>query len=124
MKSTLGIEIPDKLVVKYYERLIANLFAALNIYEGKDYITKTLKYEPQEACDMFLRYLENLILEVCGSNEVFIVNVNSLKILSIIRGLQTITLNQHKKVKSNLMSCMTLCERVISELEGDHPSGI
>jgi hypothetical protein len=88
----------------------------LNIYEGKDYETKTVKYNPEESLDMFLKYLENLILEICGSNDVFIVNVNSLKILSILRGLQSIQVSEQRKAKSNLMNCMTLCKKIIAEL--------
>ena len=112
------MKISNELLIQYYKSLINNYFKILPLFEGRDLQTKQIIYTQEQAYEMFQKYIQNFIIEVCGSNELFIVNVNSIKLLSLLRGMQEIQIGEHKKTKSVVMSCIDLCNKVIKELEG------
>ena len=117
MISVIGVEIPDTLVIEYYRKMINKIYAILPVFEGKNYFTKKVEYPADFAYDNFKRYLSNLLCEVTGSSELFIVNVTSLELLSNLRGLYESDSHEHSKVKSIVMGSISLCERIIEEIK-------
>lgn len=112
-----NIIIPNNLIIEYYNSLIGQVYRLMPLYEGKDWKTKEIIYDNAEAFNMFHKYVQNLIVEICGSNKIFIVNIDSIKILSKIRGLQDINEDEHSLLKSNVMTCINLCKKIIKNLE-------
>jgi hypothetical protein len=109
----------DKLIIAYYKGLIGNFYKILPLYEGRDLKTKQIVYLPDIAYQNFQNYVSNLLVEVYGSSNLFFVNEYSIKIVSILQGiLHKVEIDKHKKLKTLVFQCVSLCEKIIVELEG------
>lgn len=117
MITIYNSHIPDELVIQYYTKLIGKHYAILPIFEGLDYKTKDILYDPFTAYDMFQKYLDKLIIEICGSNSIFLVNVHSIELLSMLRGIKDIDIEDHAQVKASVMTCIDLCKKIIRHLQ-------
>jgi hypothetical protein len=119
MINVYGIETPDELVVKYYKTLIGRIYGLLPTFEGIDIKSKEIVFEPEESFQMFKSSLENLILEICGSNDIFLVGEKSIRLLSLIRGLQELSINDHSNLRSVVFLCTDLCSKIANQLIQD-----
>lgn len=107
-----------ELLVKYYKNLVNSLFKLLPLYEGKKYKTSSIFYQPEEAYKNYQIYLVNLLVEIHGNSQYFFCSDNSIKLVSILRGMiQEIHVNEHQKVKRLTMECISLCKKIIKEIE-------
>ena len=120
MINVYGIDTPDQLVINYYKNLVGRIFSLLPSFEGRDVNTKEITFTPEESYEMFKSALENLIIEICGSNALFLVGEKSIKLLSIIRGLHEIQMNEHRRLKSAIFTCTDLCSKITSQLIQDY----
>lgn len=109
---------------QYYKSLIGKCFKVLPLYEGKDMYSKQIIYSSDKAFENYQQYLSNLIIEVSGS-EIFFNSVNSIEILNKLNGaFKEIGVDEHFKLKPIIMDCISLCNKVISEIEEGDDGGI
>jgi hypothetical protein len=112
-------EIPKEILIKYYKGMINSCFKMIPIYNGEKYKSKEIIYSSEDSFNNFQIYLTNLIVEMYG-NSVFYTSDNSFRLLSIITGMiQQIQENEHQKVKRLVMECISLCKKIIKEMEED-----
>jgi hypothetical protein len=112
-------EIPREILINYYKNLINSIYKLLPIYEGSKYKSKEIIYSSEDSFNNFQIYLTNLITEMLG-NSVFYTSDNSIKLLSLVIGMiQQIEQNQQQRVKRLVMECISLCKKIIKEMEED-----
>lgn len=106
-----------KLLIKYYEGLINSIFKNLPLYEGRKYKTSGIVYSKEEAYKNYQVYLSNLIVEVYGNSQLFFCSDNSIKLISILKGMiQEVKIDEQQKVKRLTMECISLCKKIIQEI--------
>jgi hypothetical protein len=106
------------LLIKYYKNLINSVFKLLPLYNGEQYKTKEIIYSSENAFKNYQIYLSNLLVEIYGNNQLFFQSDNSIKLISILKGMiQEIQPNEHKKVKRLTMECINICKKIIKEIE-------
>jgi hypothetical protein len=109
-----------ELLIKYYQGLVNSLFKLLPLYEGRKYRTSGIVYSQDEAYKNYQIYLSNLLIEIYGNSQSFFQSENSIKLVSILRGMvQEIKIDEQPKVKRLTMECINICKKIIVELEGD-----
>lgn len=107
-----------ELLIKYYKGLINSIYKLLPLYEGCKFKSKDIIYTPEEAYKNYQIYLTNLIVEIYGNSQLFFQSENSMKLISILRGMiQEIKLDEHQTVKRLTMECINLCKKIIKEIE-------
>lgn len=104
-----------ELLIKYYKRLINNIYKCLPIFEGVKYKTKEIIYLPEEAYKNYQIHLGNLLVEIYGNCQLFFCSDNSIKLTSIMKGM--ITETEHTSIKRLTMECINLCKKIIKEIE-------
>jgi hypothetical protein len=105
------------LIVRYYKGLVNSIYKILPIYENKDYKTKQVLNQ-NDGFKNFQIYLGNLLVEIYGNSQLFFCSENSIKLISIIRGMiQEIHINEHQRVKRLIMDCINICKKIINEIE-------
>lgn len=107
-----------ELLIKYYKCLINSIYKILPLYEGKKYKSNIIFYSSEEAYKNFQVYLTNLLVEIHGNSQLFFQSDNSIKLISIIRGMiQEVQPGEQIKVKRLTMQCISLCKKIIKEIE-------
>lgn len=104
-----------ELLIKYYEKLINNIYKCLPIIEGLGYKTKKVVYTKEEAYKNYQIYINNLLIEIYGHCELFFCSDNSIKLASTLKGM--ICEDNHSVVKRLTMSCIKICKDIIKEIE-------
>lgn len=107
-----GIELPESLVIQYYDDLIGNIFKILPIFEGRSCITKDITLKKEEAYEQFMKYVQNLSFEIAGADCIFTNNRQFIKLLSNIEGMQKIKIDEHKKLRSLWLNCIDICKKM------------
>jgi hypothetical protein len=106
-----------ELLLQYYDGLIDSIFKLIPLANGERYKSREIIYSPEEAYRNYKSYIENLIIEVCG-NSIFFCSVNSIKLISILRGMANeITLASLNKVKNLTRNCIDVCKKIIIEIK-------
>jgi hypothetical protein len=109
-----------ELLLKYYKHLINSCFKLIPLYNGEKYRSKIIIYEPEEAFKNFQIYLSNLLIEIHGNSLIFFHSENSVKLLSILKGMiSQVGCNEHTKVKRLTMECINICKKIIKEIESE-----
>jgi hypothetical protein len=107
-----------ELLIKYYKGLINSIFKAMPLYEGLKYKSKEVVYSSEEAYKNYQIYLSNLIVEIYGNSQLFFYSDNSIKLISLLRGMiQEIKLNEQQRVSRLTKECINLCKKIITEIE-------
>ena len=120
VKYNETLKIPNEVLVKYYKRMINSFFKILPIYQGMDSKTKRVVYLPHVAYEQFQQYVSNLLVEIYGNSGLFFESEYSVQIVSILRGiLIDIKMDELKRLKPLVFQCISLCNKVIEELEVD-----
>jgi len=106
------------LLIKYYKGLINSCFKLIPLYNGEKYKSREVIYSPEEAFKNYQIYLSNLLVEIHGNCELFFQSDNSIKLISILKGMiQQIEINEHQKIKRLVIECINLCKKIIKEIE-------
>jgi hypothetical protein len=124
LKTFLGVngqvEILEykELLIKYYKGLVNSIYKLLPLYEGRRYRTSDIFHNKEDAYKYFQVYLSNLLVELHGNSQLFFCSDNSIKLISILKGMiQEISIDEHTKVKRLTMECINLCKKIIKEIE-------
>lgn len=104
-----------ELLIKYYKKLINNIYKNLPLFEGVKYKTKEVIYTPEEAYRNYQIHLSNLLVEIYGNCQLFFYSDNSIKLASIMKGM--IAETEHDSIKRLTMECINLCKKIIKEIE-------
>ena len=102
-----GIEIPIALHNKYIDRLIANFFKILPIYE--DCI-----YTPEKSLEQYQMYLEKVITGLMGAERLYNGTV-FIEIASLLKGIQVREDLAQKEVKSIVFHCIEMLDKLKQE---------
>jgi len=106
------------LLIKYYKGLINSIFKLIPLYNGEKYKSREVIYSPEESFNNYQIYLSNLLVEIHGNCELFFQSDNSIKLVSILKGMiQQIQLNENQKVKRLTIESINLCKKIIKEIE-------
>jgi hypothetical protein len=120
IKDNTHLSANNELLIQYYKGLIGNLFKILPVYEGRDLVTKKIIFTQENAFNNFQKYTSSLFVEICGNYDLFFYSDNSVKMISLLRGiLKEVDIDEHNKLKPIVMQCINLCNKVIKELECD-----
>jgi phage tail tube protein FII len=58
------------------------------------------------------------LVEIYGNSQIFLQSGNSIKLISVLRGMiKEIKPGEQKKVKRLTMQCINLCKKIIKEIE-------
>lgn len=107
-----------ELLVKYYNNLINSCFKIIPIYNGEKFKTKEVVKNLEESYNDYQIYLGNLLVEIYGNSQLFFCSGNSIKLVSILKGMiQEIKVNEKQKVKRLTMECINLCKKIVIEIE-------
>ena len=115
-KNKYNIEMPNELVVKYYDNLIKDFYKCLPIFEGCNFRNKEIIHSPEEAYKQYLKYVENFISEINGGYSLFDENVNFLRLLISLESMLLIEMNEHDKLESLVFKCINICNKLKEEI--------
>lgn len=106
------------LLIQYYKGLINSCFKLIPLYNGEKFKTKEVIYDSEKAYVNYQIYLGNLLVEVYGNSQLFFCSKNSIKLISILRGMiQETSINEQQKVKRLTLECISICKKIIKEIE-------
>ena len=103
MRNVYGGNIDNENLIKYFKSLIGRIYKLLPMKE--------------EKCLTLEKYLDNLMNELAGGNElilddyIFIMLLCDIQILFTIENIDT--------YKSQVFKCIKVCEKIIQQLGGD-----
>jgi hypothetical protein len=107
-----------ELLIKYYKGLINSIFKLIPIINGEKYKSREIIYSQDEAFKNYQIYLGNLLVEIHGNCELFFQSDNSIKLISILKGMiQQIQVGENQKVKRLTIECINICKKIIKEIE-------
>jgi hypothetical protein len=106
-----GVELTHDEVEKLANKLIGDCFKILGIYEGRHPITKEVVFSEEDAYLNFIKYIEILTLEVWGAYNIFRGNDYFYKLSNKLEGLKQVKIGQHKKVKTIVFQCTSICSK-------------
>lgn len=113
-------EIPRDILLEYYKKLKGSLFKIIPLYEGRDFKTRKVTLVPEAAFNSYKNYTSNLLVELHGNSSLFFVSAYSIKVFNIIRGmLLEVEMDEHERVKSCVMECINLCDKIMEEVRSD-----
>ena len=111
-KNKYGMELSQEIFELYYDNLIGGFYKILPLFEGLDVKSKEVIHDKDKAYDQFQKYITNFIVEICGGYYMFENNVKFLKLVNILEGMQHIEYDEHKKLKSSVFNCISICNKL------------
>jgi hypothetical protein len=112
MDNKYNIDFSAKTLSSYFRKLTNGCFKILPLYDGLDVKTKEVIYSPEEAHEMYLKYLQNFIYEVCGGYILFNESEKFLTLLTSLESMMTIPVNEKGKLKPLVFSCINICKKL------------
>lgn len=112
MDCKYDISITKDLWVKYCDILIGQFYKIIPIYEGVDFKSKKILYNVEEAYEQYKKYIDNFIIEMQGGYYLFSKNEYFFKLLSYIESMSQLKINEHKKLKSIVFSCINIIKKM------------
>ena len=101
-------------VKSFYKALTSlrnRIWKLLPIYEGKDKQGGVI-IPPETAYRNFKKNLQKLTVEVNGANDIFFSSSYFVQLLCLLQGLDSVTIDEHEKVKNIVTHCADLCEKI------------
>lgn len=106
-----------ELLLKYYRGLVNSVYKGLPIFEGRKNKSGDIIYDAETSYRNYQIYLTNLLVEIYGNSQLFLQSENSIKLISILRGMLEVEKNDHPTVKRLTMQCIGICKKIIEEID-------
>ena len=103
MKTKYGAEVDNKALIEYFEILIGKSFKILPMFE--------------KEVESLPKYLDYLMIEVAGGNELLLNNGVFLELLANLESLSMI--KDHKTLRAQVFKSTNLCSKIIENLKGE-----
>lgn len=110
-----NVNLPNDRVLDYLKKLPGKFFKILPIYEGRDFYTKEITIDAIQAHKDYLKYLDSLILDISGAYLLLPENSKMFEMLTILKGLTTVEIGEHDKLKPQVFKCVDSCKQILND---------
>ena len=106
-----NLKIDPETADEYFRYLTNSLYKALTVFEGRDYKTRIVIYNKEDAHENFMLYVQNFAYEVSGSSKLFETR-EFITLLAYVEEMLSVTIEEHQKIRKLVFSSINIIEDI------------